>query len=86
MAGQNLPEMAWDLLGLSGSSKTMGELSMLKETGPSAPVSYWSYRKTGADTMPLKEEIRIAVIDDDEDDYIIINDYIKGISRETFCC
>lgn len=34
--------------------------------------------------MPLKEEIRIAVIDDDEDDYIIINDYIKGITGKRF--
>jgi len=34
--------------------------------------------------MPFKEEIRIAVIDDDEDDFIIISDYIKGITGKRF--
>ena len=30
------------------------------------------------------EEIRIAVIDDDEDDYFIISDYIRGIDGKQF--
>jgi PAS domain S-box-containing protein len=34
--------------------------------------------------MPNREEIRIAVIDDDEDDYFFISDYIKDIDGKKF--
>ena len=34
--------------------------------------------------MPIADEIRIAIIDDDEDDFIIISDYIKAIGGKKF--
>ncbi len=34
--------------------------------------------------MPTTEEIRIAIVDDDEDDYFIISDYIKEIEGRRF--
>lgn len=34
--------------------------------------------------MPTTEEIRIAIVDDDEDDYFIISDYIKEIEGRKF--
>jgi PAS domain S-box-containing protein len=38
-----------------------------------------SYPRTIAKLMSIEDEIKIAIIDDDEDDYFIISDYIKAI-------
>src|SRR5512141_1623953 len=34
--------------------------------------------------LPIGSEIRIAILDDDEDDFFIIDDYIKGIAGKRF--
>ncbi len=34
--------------------------------------------------MPNGEEIRIAIIDDDEDDYFLISDFIRNIEGKQF--
>jgi PAS domain S-box-containing protein len=43
-----------------------------------------TYPLTIANLMSLSDEIRIAIIDDDEDDFFIINDYIKSIGGKKF--
>src|SRR5687767_15471257 len=46
---------------------------------PNEPKTETSYK-----IMPFIDEIRIAIIDDDEDDYFFISDYIKNIEGRKF--
>jgi PAS domain S-box-containing protein len=43
-----------------------------------------TYPTTITNLMSIDEEIKIAIIDDDEDDYFIIKDYIKAIGGKKF--
>src|SRR5689334_19256005 len=83
MGNRNIPEMALALHYVEASQIITGALFMLKAQSTKEPVSYYYYRKPLI-KMLNSQVTRVAIIDDDEDDYFIISDYISSIDGSEF--